>query len=177
MSELKSLIKWVLVVAILIGGHYYYTHGMKGGGIGSILGRIGGGGAKITRMTPAGMTGDARCWIDLEFKNPPKGINPMDVRVTFAGPLLPGGSIEYGWNYIGSNAQRPKKAGIGWDKATDVSALAAPPLNARFSVNFPVPIVNETRTDADFDIVATLYWGGAKQSSRIGCFRYQYRTK
>lgn len=166
MSELKSLMKMVLFVAIVYGGYNYYTKHVAGGGS-----------AKISGMTPSGMTSDARCWVDLEFKAPPQGINLLDVKVVFSGPLLVRGSVEYGWGFIGANAQRPRKAGTGWEKAMDISPYAAPPLNTSFSVNFPVPVKNETLSDADFLVTATLYWGGIKQSSRDGSFRYQYHAK
>jgi hypothetical protein len=165
MSVLKTLLKIVVFLLIVAGLYIGY------------LFVVGEGNAKISGMTPSGVASEAGCWVDFEFKNTPAGIDPMDAKIVFSGPLLVTDKLEYRWDFIGAHAQTPRKVGTGWEKATDVSPSAPPPLNTPFSVSFPVPIKSETMSDNDFDVTATLYWGGRKQSSDIGSFRYQYRAK
>jgi hypothetical protein len=45
------------------------------------------------------------------------------------------------------------------------------------SSRIPLPGLIPWMCDNDFDVTATLYWGGRKQSGDIGSFRYQYRAK
>jgi len=161
-DTIKTLTKLCVACLVLAGGYILFTN----------LG--GAGDAVIDEMTPSGLLGNAQCRLGFDFKRIPQGAGPMDIKVVFTGDILERGTVEYYWNFIGANAQVPRKKYAGWEAAPGIYPSMQPPLNTKFSVNFPVPVKNTASTKTDFDVTATLYWGGKEQDSSTRSFRQQH---
>lgn len=160
---MKSFMKKVLLVAIIVAGYF---------GFKMIAGE---GAARIVSMTPGGMMGNCHCWVTFKFGKPPEGINTKDVRFVFEGAPMTR-TAEFGWDFITGHAQM-KGPGPRGRVPANLSAANAPPVGTEFDVDFPLDVKMSMKSDESFDVTATLYWGGRKQDSALGALRYLYGAR
>ncbi len=130
---------------------------------------VGCGNAKIEKMVGGGniASGHLECWLDLNFKKLPSGIDPRDVKVLFSGAAV-AREVEYDWEYIAEHdvVQRGTKFGSGYRPNTETTPDSDPPLNMTIRVKFPLEAQQVVEQfSSKIWIKAELYWGGKKQDS------------
>ncbi len=145
----------------------------------ALLAGCGGAGhAKIRRMTPTGFaTGRFSCWVTLDFRKLPPGVDARDVRVVFISSCMPQPK-SFDWTFIAANAQVKKSKGVGREKAQHVSPTSNPPLNYPIDILFPLearPTVQDSETD--FLLNVELHWGGKSQDTDYASIRHFYRRQ
>jgi hypothetical protein len=125
--------------------------------------------AELSEMVPGGNinTGDLECWLTLEFKRYPEGVDLRDVRVRFESIALQEPQ-EFEWPFIAKHDQLPRgtKFGSGYSKNDRTTPGENPPLDDPFKVRFPLRA--KTRIEnapSNIWLNAELYWGGKKQDS------------
>jgi len=138
----------------------------------------GAGNAKISSMMPTGFaTGRFSCWLTIDFKKIPPGINKRDVKVVFSSTCMPN-PLTFDWSSIAAKAQVKKAKGKGREKATEVSPDSDPPLNYPFDVKFPLEAKQALmESETDFILNAELYWGGELQDSDYASIRHFYKRR
>jgi hypothetical protein len=166
MKAIVSFFKLLLTV-VVIAGVYYGFKAMRGEG-----------NAKITAMTPGGLTtGNFHCWVTLEFKKYPEGIDRRDVRVVFSSIALEQGTTSFDWNFIAENAAVPKKVGVGRERAQNTSPDSAPQLNYPIDINFPLVPKLRIQSEESPWLKAELLWGGKKQDESTASVRFLYKRE
>ncbi|MBW2712937.1 MAG: hypothetical protein JRC77_04225, partial [Deltaproteobacteria bacterium] len=133
------------------------------------LAAVGCGNAKIEKMVGGGnvMSGQLECWLDLNFKSIPSGIDPRDVKVRFSGAAL-AREMEFDWTFIADHdvVKLGTKFGSGYKSNPASTPDSDPPLNTPMRVKFPL-IANQVVDQLwpQIWVKAELYWGGKKQDS------------
>jgi len=157
-----------LVILVVIGaGIWYGFKNMNGEG-----------NAKIKMMIPGGLsTGNFNCWVTLEFKNYPQGIDLKDVKMVFSSIALVKETTTFDWKFIAENAAVPKQTGVGRVRAENTSPDKDPPLNYPIDINFPLdpkPIIESGESPW---LKAELMWGGKRQDESSASVRFLYNAK
>src|SRR3990172_8348486 len=90
-AKVKSFAKLLIFSAVIYGG----WKAVK------VFGPWGEGNAKMSSMAPGGiLTGQYNCWLTLDFRKYPEGINPKDVRIVFSSVTLEKGTETFDWDFI-----------------------------------------------------------------------------
>ena len=123
--------------------------------------------ASLSRMAAGGSpnSGEIECWLTLEFKHYPDGVELRDVKVRFQSIAL-ADPAEFDWSFIAANDKLAEAGTLAPNLAeaevTDKSR--PPPLGQPTMVRFPLR-AKEVIEDAPATLYleAELYWGGVKQ--------------
>lgn len=131
-------------------------------------GLLGGCDAGLSGMVPG--TSDRmdklECWLTIEFKKYPEGINRRDVRVAFSSIAL-FRDQSFDWPFIAANDRIAQGMGKGYRPNEETRPDLDPPLKTKIKVNYPLrarPTIDLEATDT-ITLHADLYWGGKKMDS------------
>jgi len=144
--------------------------------LGLLMAGCGSRNATISDMMPTGLvSGKFGCWVTLEFKQIPEGIDARDVKVTFSSPCMPAPQ-SFDWAFIASHALVKKASGVGRERATKVSPNADPVLNYPIDLSFPLEAKDAVQdiSASDFILDVELDWGGQKQDTDYASIRHLY---
>lgn len=139
-----------------------------------------GGDAKLSEMMPgmSDMMDKLECWLTIEFKKYPDGINLRDVKVVFSSIAL-FADESFNWQYIAANDQIAQGLGKGYRPNEESQPDQDPPLKIKIKVNYPLR-ARPRLEDLDEAIVlkAELFWGGKSQGSLSRTIEHVYeRTR
>ena len=135
-----------------------------------------GGHAKLSEMMP-GMSGQMdklECWLTIEFKKYPDGINLRDVMVVFSSIAL-FADQSFDWQYIAANDQIAQGLGKGYRPNEESLPDQDPPLKIKIKVNYPLrarPRLEDL--DETITLTAELFWGGKSQGSLSRTIEHVY---
>ncbi len=125
--------------------------------------------AELSDMVPGGHigSGELECWLTLEFKNIPSGIDPTDIVVRFVSEALER-PAEFDWEFIAErDIIAAQKFGGGHQPNPATTPNSAPPLASPVRVKFPLYAKRriEKQVGSQIWLRAELYWGGVKRDS------------
>ncbi len=136
--------------------------------------------AVISEMVPgANPTRDKlECWLTIEFKKLPSGINPRDVKVRFTSIALDE-PAEFDWDYIASHDVIAQGMMKGYKDNPDSQPGSDPPLGIPLKVNYPFKAkeVIELKQGEVIKLKAELYWGGKLVDSDETTIEHVYGRK
>ncbi len=164
---IKLLIKLAIFVVVVFGGWNLYR-ALNGEGY-----------AKIREMAFGGAGDYPKCWVTMEFKKIPPGVDPTDIKIVFTSKTLVSSPVTFDWNFIAANAQ----VGTGdWKprvKAEGFSPGEPPKLNLPVDVYFPMTYQDKVNLGSNLEFLsvqAELYWGGKKQDTANATIEHFYKT-
>jgi hypothetical protein len=132
--------------------------------------------ATISEMVPgmSDMMDKLECWVTIEFKRYPEGINLRDVKVVFSSIALFSDET-FDWPYIAAHDQIAQGFGKGY-KPNEVSDPAkAPPLKTKIKVNYPLNARPRLENlEQLIRLKAELFWGGESQGSLTKTIEHVY---
>jgi hypothetical protein len=136
--------------------------------------------ASITEMVP-GMSKELdrlECWITIEFKKVPGGMNPRDVKVRFSSIALDK-PAEFDWEYIAAHDVLPVGDMQGYKDNSDSQPDRDPPLGVPIRVNYALQAKERIYIPAGeaIKIRAELFWGGKLVDSEEGIIEHVYERQ
>jgi hypothetical protein len=141
------------------------------------------GDAELSDMVPGGhiVTGELECWLTLEFKRLPEGIDPKDVKIRFVSEALET-PAEFGWPFIARNDYELRKNvsfGPAMRRKFSTTAAGPPPLNEPLRVKFPLEAKRRVQMGfaSTLWLHAELWWGGEKQDSVKRSIGHMYQRE
>ncbi len=133
--------------------------------------------AKMSKMIPGMSTrmDKLECWLTIEFKKYPEGIDPLDVEIIFSSIALVSDQI-FQWEYIAKQDVVAKGLGKGYGPNENTVGDAAPPLKEKIKVKYPLQAKPELELELTDTIWLTveLYWGGKKQGQMQKSIEHVY---
>jgi hypothetical protein len=123
--------------------------------------------------------GELGCWLEIEFKSLPAGVNPTDVRVRFESIALVE-PADFDWHFISQHdvVSRGTGFGSGYSANERTRPGSPPPLGETVRVRFPLRAQNKIENaPRPIWLEAHLYWGDRKQSSRKRTLDHVYESK
>lgn len=119
--------------------------------------------ASISDMIP-GMSRDMEkleCWLTMEFRKVPSGIDPRDVKVKFRSFALEQEEA-FDWDYIAAHDVIPKGDMQGNRDNPETQPDRDPPTKVPIKVNFPLKAKPRIEIPEGklIEVDAELYWGG-----------------
>jgi len=124
-------------------------------------------------------SGELGCWLEIEFKSLPAGVDPTDVRVRFESIALVE-PADFDWRYISQHdvVSKGGSFGSGYRPNGRTSPDSAPPLGETVRVRFPLRARSKIdNAPSPIWLEAHLYWGDREQSSRKRTLDHVYESK
>ncbi|MCP3954727.1 MAG: hypothetical protein GY697_21275 [Desulfobacterales bacterium] len=136
--------------------------------------------AELSEMIP-GMSKQMdklECWLTIEFKKYPDGIDPRDVRVEFTSMALEQTEV-FDWDYIAAHDVISLGFMKGFKENPASSPEGKPPLNVPLKVNYPLHAKQHLNVPAGETILLTaeLYWGGKRVASSDRTIEHVYHPE
>ena len=136
--------------------------------------------AELSEMVP-GMSKQMdklECWLTIEFKKYPEGIDLRDVRVKFTSMALEEPE-EFDWDYIADQDVISLGFMKGYNPNPASSPDEDPPLNTPIKVKYPLRAKHYINIPAGETILlkADLYWGGKKVASNDRMIEHVYHRE
>ena len=136
--------------------------------------------AKLSGMIPgmSDMMDKLECWLTIEFKKYPDGINLRDVKVVFSSIAL-FKDQSFDWQYIAAHDLIAQGLGKGHRLNEESQPDQDPPLKIKVKVKYPLRARPELENlDKAITLKAELFWGGKKQDSQSSTIEHVYtRTR
>ena len=124
-------------------------------------------------------SGELGCWLEIEFKSLPSGVDPTDVRVRFESIALVE-PADFDWSFISQHdvVTNGGRFGSGYRDNEQTSPASAPPLGETVRVRFPLRALSVIENaPRPIWLEAHLYWGDREQSSRKRTLDHVYESK
>ena len=136
--------------------------------------------ATLSQMMPgiSEMMDKLECWLTIEFKKYPEGVNPKDVKVVFSSFALHNKQA-FSWQYIAAHDQIAQGLGKGYKPNEASQPDQDPPLKTKIKVNYPLQAkMHLENIEGVIELKAELFWGGKKQDSITTTIEHVYdRTR
>ncbi len=136
--------------------------------------------AKLSEMFP-GMSermDKLECWLTIEFKDYPEGVDLQDVQVVFSSKVLKT-EDRFDWAYIAQHDVVSRGFAKGFDPNELTSPSADPPLNVPIKVKYSLRA--RERIDLELteslELQVELFWGGKKQGQLTRSVDHTYTRK
>jgi hypothetical protein len=144
----------------------------------NVIDIVTGQGARIANMTPGGniRSGGMDCWLTLEFKGLPEGMDARDVRVRFESVALEE-PAEFDWAFIASHDKisAGDAFGSGYHNNSETTPNTDPPLGQPIKARFPLRALSKIENaPSPLYLKAELYWGGKKRDSSKRTIEHVY---
>ncbi|MBU8870191.1 MAG: hypothetical protein KOO60_04860 [Gemmatimonadales bacterium] len=115
------------------------------------------------------------CWVTIEFKKIPDGIDPKDVKLVFSSMALESDET-FDWAYIAANDGIAQGMGKGYAPNEASDPNQPPPLKVKCKAKYPLRA--KPRLDLALDqrlgLQVDLYWGGKKCDSMNQTIEHVY---